>query len=165
MNLEQVFQKESFKSLIRAAFSNRVARRVSLPFVEKKMWQSLVENNSYRFPRQVQQDKYDITTAILHSIARSFDRGLISKKVLERLFATLLDNVFLSKQRLDATERLGFEPPLFILISPGIHTRPPSWTGIHLTGLSLKRNGCGVRILRLSQAVSHLCGKIMVWTF
>jgi MoaA/NifB/PqqE/SkfB family radical SAM enzyme len=119
MNLEQVFQKGSFRSLVRVAFSNKVARRVSLPFVEKKMWQALVENNSYDFPLEVQRDKYDITIAMLHSVARSFDRGLISKKVLERLFATLLDNVFLSKQRLDATERLGFEPPSFILISPG----------------------------------------------
>ena len=119
MNLEQVFQKGSFRSLLRVAFSNRVARRVSLPFVEKKIWQTLVENNRYDFPLQVQRDKYDITVAMLHSVARGVDRGLISKKVLERLFATLLDNVVLSKQRPDATERLGFEPPLFILISPG----------------------------------------------
>jgi len=119
MNLEQVYQKGAFRSLIRAAFSNGIVRRAALPFVEKKMWQAIVENNSYGFPLQVQRDKYDITTAMLHSVARSFDRGLISKKVLERLFATLLDNVFLSKQRLDATERLGFEPPLFVLVSPG----------------------------------------------
>jgi len=38
MDLEQVFQKESFRSLLRVAFSNGVARRVTLPFVEKKMW-------------------------------------------------------------------------------------------------------------------------------
>jgi len=119
MDLEQIFQKGSFKLLVRTGFSNGVVRRASLPFIEKKMWQSIVENNPVDFPLQVRRDKYDITVAMLHSIARGVERGFISKAVLGRLFETLLDNVFLSEQRQQATERLGFEPPLFILISPG----------------------------------------------
>jgi len=108
-----------FGTLIRAAFSNGLVRRTALPFVEKKMWQGIVENNTDTFPLQVRRDKYDISLAMLHSVARSVERGLISKEVLGRLFKTLLDNVVLSDQRRDATNRLGFEPPLFILVSPG----------------------------------------------
>jgi len=119
MDLEQIFQKGAFRSLIRAAFSNGVVRRAAMPFIEKKMWQRIVENNPDTFPLQVKKDKYDITVAIVHSVARGVSRGTISKKVLNRLFDTLLDNVFLSKQRLDAAEHLGFYPPLFVLISPG----------------------------------------------
>jgi len=119
MNLEQVFQKGAFRSLIRSAFSNGVVRRAALPFVEKKIWQVIVESNVDEFPPQVQRDKYDITLAMLHSVARSVERGLISKSVLDRILETLLDNVVLSEQRQHATERLGFEPPLFILVSPG----------------------------------------------
>lgn len=119
MNLEQVFQKGAFRSLIRSAFSNGIVRRTALPFVEKKMWQGIVENNTDKFPFQVQRDKYDISLAMLHSVARSVERGLISKGVLDRLLATFLDNVVLSDQRQHATERLGFEPPLFVLVSPG----------------------------------------------
>jgi len=119
MNLEQVFQKGAFRSLIRAAFSNGIVRRTALPFVEKKMWQGIVENNTDTFPLQVQRDKYDISLALLHSVARSIERGLISKEVLHRLFETFLDNVVLSEQRQHAAERLGFEPPLFVLVSPG----------------------------------------------
>ncbi len=119
MNLEQVFQKGAFRSLIRTAFSNGIVRRAALPFVEKKIWQAIVESNVDEFPPQVQRDKYDITIATLHSVARSVDRGLISKSVLDRILKTLLDNVVLSEQRQHATERLGFEPPLFILVSPG----------------------------------------------
>jgi len=119
MNLEQVFQKGAFRSLIRSAFSNGVVRRAALPFVEKKIWQVIVESNVDEFPPQVQRDKYDITLAMLHSVARSVERGLISKEVLHRLFETILDNVVLSEQRQHAVERLGFEPPLFVLVSPG----------------------------------------------
>jgi len=119
MNLEQVFQKGAFRSLIRTAFSNGIVRRAALPFVEKKMWQAIVENNVDKFPLQVQRDKYDIGLAMLHSIARSVDRGLISKGALNRLLETLLDNVVLSDQRQHAIDRLGFEPPLFVLVSPG----------------------------------------------
>ena len=119
MDLEQIFRKGSFRSLLRTAFSNGVVRRTALPFVEKKMWQVLVENNPIDFPPQVRRDKYDITVAMLHSVARSVERGLISKGVLDSLFKTLLDNVILSNRRQDATNRLGFEPPLFVLVSPG----------------------------------------------
>jgi len=119
MNLEQVFQKGEFRSLIRAAFSNGIVRRAAMPFIERKMWQVIVENNTDTFPLQVQRDKYDISLAMLHSIARNIDRGLISKGVLDRLLKTLLDNVVLSNQRQHAIDRLGFEPPLFVLVSPG----------------------------------------------
>jgi len=119
MNLEQIFQKGSFKSLFRTAFGSGIVRRATMSFIEKKMWQAIVENNPDTLPFQVKKDKYDITVAIVHSIARGVSRGTISKKAMNRLFDTLMDNVFLSKQRLDAIERLGFYPPLFVLISPG----------------------------------------------
>jgi len=119
MNLEQIFQKGAFRSLIRTAFSNGIVRRAAIPFIERKMWQGIVENNTDAFPLQVQRDKYDITAAMLHSVARSVERGLISKKVLGRLFETLLDNVILNEKRKKAIDRLGFEPPLFVLVSPG----------------------------------------------
>jgi len=119
MDFEQVFQKGSFKSLFRTAFSNGIVRRAAIPFIERKIQQRIVENNPVDFPFQVRRDKYDITVAMVHSIARGVSHGTISKKALNRLFDTLLDNVFLTKQRMDATEHLGFEPPLFVLISPG----------------------------------------------
>ena len=119
MDFEQIFQKGSFRSLLRTAFSNGIVRRAALPFVEKKMWHTIVENNTDEFPLQVRRDRYDIGIATLYSVARSIDRGLISREVLGRLFETLLDNVVLSDQRQHAIDRLGFEPPLFILVSPG----------------------------------------------
>lgn len=119
MDLEQVFQKGSFRALLRTAFSNEVVRRTALPFVEKKLWQAVVENNTDGLPLQVQRDKYDIAVAVLHSVNRSISRGLISKAVLSRLLDTFLDNVVLNERRGRAAERLGFEPPLFILVSPG----------------------------------------------
>jgi len=119
MDLEQIFQKGSFKLLFRTAFGNRIIRRTATRFIERKLFQSIVENNTVDLPLQVRQDKYDLVVAMMHSIARGVSRGTVSNKALNKLFDTLLDDVFLSKQRLDAAERLGFEPPLFVLISPG----------------------------------------------
>jgi hypothetical protein len=58
MDLEQIFQKGSFRSLLRTAFSNGIVRRAAMPFIERKMWQVIVENNTDTFPLQVQRDKY-----------------------------------------------------------------------------------------------------------
>ena len=85
MDLEQLFQKGSFNSLLRTVFSNGIVRRAALPFIEKKMWQRIVENNPDTFPFQVKKDKYDITVAIVHSVARGVSRGTISKKALNCL--------------------------------------------------------------------------------
>jgi len=119
MDLEQIFQKGAFKLLLRTVLGRGAVRRAALPFVEQKIWQTVVEDNPIDFPLQVRQDKYDIVVAMLHSVARGLGRGTISKKIVNRFLDTLVDNVFLSRQREDATERLGFEAPLFVLISPG----------------------------------------------
>ncbi|RKY25540.1 MAG: radical SAM protein [Planctomycetota bacterium] len=119
MNLEEIFQKGSFKLLLRTGFSNGTVRRMTLPFAEKKIWQAMVENNPIDFPFQVRRDKYDISVAMMHSVARGLDKGVISKNALNRLIETLLGNVILSERRQRAIDRLGFEPPLFILVSPG----------------------------------------------
>ena len=61
MKLEQVFQKDSFKSLIRTAFVNsKTVRSAALSYIEKKMWPVIVEADSEIFPLHVQLGKYDI---------------------------------------------------------------------------------------------------------
>ncbi len=120
MKLDQVFQKDSFKSLIRTAFVNsKTVRGVSLSYIERKMWQVIVEADSEIFPLQVQRDKYDISLALLHSVARNVNKGLISKEVLNRISQTFLDNVLQNERHQQVIDRLGFKPPLFILVSPG----------------------------------------------
>jgi len=119
MDLEQIFQKGAFKLLFHAVFSNGSVRRAAIPFIERKLWQEIIENNPVDFPLQVRRDKYDIAVAMLHSIARGISRGSISKETIGRLFETFLGNVMLEEKRQQATEHLGFEPPLFVLVSPG----------------------------------------------
>lgn len=119
MNLEQAFHKGSFKLLLRAAFTNGRIGRAPLRFVEKKIRRALVEDNMEDRPFQVQLDKCDIALALLHSVGRGVGRGVISKEVLNRVFDTLLDNVLLNERHRQAAERLGFQPPLFVLVSPG----------------------------------------------
>ena len=120
MELEQIYKKGSFKSLIRAAFVNsKTVRGAALSYIEKRMWQDIVEADREIFPLQVRRDKYDISLALLHSVARNVNRGLISKKVLNRFFRTFLDNVLQNDRHQQVIDRLGFRPPLFVLVSPG----------------------------------------------
>ncbi len=119
MNLEQAFQKGAFRSVIRMGLTSAPTRRVALPFVEKKIWRALIEDDPCDRPWQVQKDKFDIVAALLHSVDRALKDGRISKHVLHRLLGTLLDNVWFNQRRQQAEERLGFEPPLFLTISPG----------------------------------------------
>ena len=120
MNLEQVFQKGSFRSLIRAAFGGSVVRRAALPFIRRKAWETLVENDPYDRPFGVRRDKYDIVLSMLDAADKGLRRGYISHKVLGRIFHSFLDHTVLGTDgQRRATERLGFEPPFFITVSPG----------------------------------------------
>ena len=47
MELEQIFQKGAFKLLFRTVFNNGITRRAAMPFIEKKIWQHIVENNEF----------------------------------------------------------------------------------------------------------------------
>jgi len=120
MNIAKVVQHDSFSSLVRFMARHRRLRQASMKIIEKKARRIVVEENKDNRPIQVQEDKLAYLTAILHGFDRTIERGLISRHVLDRWLDTLLDNVFcwgdVSRQ---AEQRLGFTPPLFVLVSPG----------------------------------------------
>jgi len=107
-------------SLVRFLARHRRLRQASMRLIEKKAREVLVEENKDNRPVQVQEDKLAHVVAILHSFDRTIERGLISRHVQDRWLETLMDRVFcwgdVSRQ---ATQRLGFTPPLFVLVSPG----------------------------------------------
>ena len=110
----------SVSSLVRFLARHRGLRQAAMKLIEKKARQIVVEENSDNRPAQVQEDKLAHLTAILHSFDRTIERGLISRRVLNRWLETLLDNVFCWGDAChEAEQRLGFKPPLFMLVSPG----------------------------------------------
>jgi len=76
-------------------------------------------------PAQVQQDKTDITRALVRSVQRALDRKQISDKVLRQLLRTLLSNTALRQDDAskDAVQRFierhgGQGPAALMVISP-----------------------------------------------
>ncbi len=119
MDVQRVFQNGSFRALLRMLVTQRLLKSRVIRFIEKKMGDALIGENAEGRPVQVQKDKLDYLMALLHGIDRSISRGQLSNHVLDRLFATLFENVIWSKESASYAERLGFRPPLFITISPG----------------------------------------------
>ncbi len=121
MNLENVFRTGSFRSLISAVLTNKALRNGGLRFAERKIQDVMVNGNSDGRPTQVQQDKSDYLIAMLHSTCRNLERGLISKHVLDRLLTVFLENVICSNEATArARDQLGFAPPFFVTVSPGM---------------------------------------------
>ena len=127
-NLEKVFASGGIRSLIRLTMTNRRLRKPFRHFVERKIYKALVEENVDGRPAQVQRDKYALAVALLESAGRAIDRGLVSPHVLQRLLDTLLNNVVFNANVHEARERLGFPPPLFLTVSPGMKCN------LHCTG-------------------------------
>jgi len=112
----------SFPWLIRFLTRHPRLRRPAMRVVERKIRHFLVEESPFNHNRSkaVQDEKAVYAIAILHSVGRLVERGLISEHVLHRASETLLDRVFSGTEaRLDAKAKLGFYPPGLLLVSPG----------------------------------------------
>lgn len=102
------------------AISNRYTRKFLINNVEKRIYKDLIEKNPDDRPIKVQDDKYVLAKALLHSIDNAFDRGHISKECARGLIQVFLGNVFFGGfyKRREFIEKHGFKPPMFITISP-----------------------------------------------
>jgi len=118
MNAEGILRQGSFQALFRLLISRRGIRNKVLSVVDRKSYKALVENNPDDRPRGVQEDKHDYLMALLLGFDRAVERGLISKHVINRLLDVFVRNVILTTEREEAARSLGFDPPLFILVSP-----------------------------------------------
>ena len=102
------------------AITNRYARRFLLNSVEKRIYEDLIEKNPDNRPLKVQEDKWMLGKALLHSVERGFNKGLISKEAAKGLLQVFIGNVFFGGfyKRRKFIEKHGFKPPMFITISP-----------------------------------------------
>ena len=123
MKWEKAYENGAFRSLVRALLRKRTLRPVrgaGMKFLERKVRDAFANEDRSHCPMPVREDQADCVIALLRCVERNLDRGLISQHVLDRLFTVLLDNVFCNKDAVSrATERLGFGPPGFVLVSPG----------------------------------------------
>lgn len=88
--------------------------------LEEKMYFDLIQKNPYHRPLKVQEDKYAMGKALLSSIKRGLEKGLISAKAARGVLSVFLGNVFFGGfyKRQAYLKRWGFMPPMFMTISP-----------------------------------------------
>ncbi len=111
---------EALLKLGEVAVTNRYARKFLLNTVEKRIHEDLIEKNPDDRPLKVQEDKWVLGKALLHSVDRAFSKGLISRAAARGLLQVFLGNVFFGGfyKRRSFIEKHGFKPPMFITISP-----------------------------------------------
>jgi len=116
---DKAFQKGALTALARILINKRYLRRAGLNYMEKKIYNLVVEKNTMARPRQVQLDKYHCMLALLHRSEQALQDGIISPQIIDRSIDIFLDQVLMAKDRKAARSKLGFAPPSFLTISPG----------------------------------------------
>lgn len=118
-SLNPSMRKEIRRFLIRRAVQNNFLRQIVIHKIQKTMKRNLVEKNPGKFPRQVQLDKIYMGKALFQTIHRNFKRKLFSKDWITKFTDIHIENLETRGETVkNAKERLGFEPPLFITVSP-----------------------------------------------
>ncbi len=101
-----------------ALICNSQIRGFVLSQVERAMYREAEETGFRWGLRQVQQDRLDCASALIHGLDRIIGRGIISRKCISSALQSFLGNVFLNEDSQKAHTALGFNPPSFLTISP-----------------------------------------------
>lgn len=106
--------------VIDSLVTSNTLRKIALKMAKEKAYAILVEENADGRPRRVQEDKYHIILALLNSLDRLLTEKTIAPSVRKALLKNLAGRVFLEKKSNKEAfiEEHGFEPPLFVLVSP-----------------------------------------------
>jgi len=123
--IEKQFNKtksDIYTYLIKKIFDVPYGEELLLRKFKKKLYVSLVEENN-EFPKNVQIKKYEFLIAMLESSKRNFDKGYISRDVVNRIVDTLVKHGFVNRDanegiRKKFKEKYNLEPPSFIVFSP-----------------------------------------------
>lgn len=116
--MEKGVSQKAVTGILNASLNNSITRRKLLSAVERATYK-MCFNGSNR-PEKVREEQYYMGRALLRSIGRTLDRGLISKNCTK-----VLTNVFLRKVVVEGyhirhsfDKKHGFRPPSFVTISP-----------------------------------------------
>jgi MoaA/NifB/PqqE/SkfB family radical SAM enzyme len=114
---------QAISSLVMNLADYRFARRIMIPQLEKEIYHKLYSNRTEEL-QGIKQKQYDWVKALVASVARNLDRGIIQKNVLKGLVRALVKGAF-HENREDFRRDLdhfkstyGVDAPTFFVISP-----------------------------------------------
>ncbi|MCE5197845.1 MAG: radical SAM protein [Armatimonadota bacterium] len=118
MNIRDFLVRSSLRAIIQGLVSHERARGFVFDQVEKALYKESIEDSPNGLLNQVQQDRLDCASALLHGLDRIISRGIVSKNIARSVIEAFLGNVILNADSAKAADELGFNPPSFITISP-----------------------------------------------
>lgn len=118
MNIRDVLVRSSLSVVLEPLMSCAGLRRLVLGQVEKALYRETHQAGPMRSSYQAQQDRLDLACALLHGLDHAMSRRLISRHAIRTVLDAFLGNIFLNEESAILTDKLGFEPPSFITISP-----------------------------------------------
>ena len=105
---------------MKLGFSFNPIRSLIQSGIEKQIYKLMVEENPFGLPRKVQEDKYEMLCAVLHSAQRGFARGLIGSNAKKMLMDVMLSQGFIKSDNNHEVfcKTHGFAPPAFFAFCP-----------------------------------------------
>ena len=111
----------SASALLHAVIANDTLRALALDFADKKLYESVIERCTLPSPLQCRHDAYRLLRNLLHSVDRALSENRISPSARQGILDVFIGQCILNEdeRRAAFTTEHGFEPPGFLVISPG----------------------------------------------
>ncbi len=109
---------------INQAISNKVVRKLAVNKLDKKIYESILNDNSLLFHEE-KIDRYYFVSSVVRQVSKCLDRNFISKDVARRMVEVFMSDSFkvnreahLTDVKLDYEKKYGEYPPKFLVLSP-----------------------------------------------
>ena len=107
--------------MLHAVIANDTLRALALDLAERKLHQSLIEEHPLLSPLQCRRDAYHLLHNLLHSVDRALSQNRISPAARQAILDVFVGQCILNgdERREAFLAKHGFQPPGFLVISPG----------------------------------------------
>jgi MoaA/NifB/PqqE/SkfB family radical SAM enzyme len=120
------FKKASsllFWHFILLTFRKHRLRNIMFELLDKYVKKTTLENPSLaNTPPRIREEKYLVSSALLASLQRAFDKEFFAPRVAQKLVNILIGGLIIERAKKSREENFlqeqGFRPPLFLTISP-----------------------------------------------
>jgi len=110
--------------IVNQAISNKTVRKLAVKQLDKKIHESIMNDNSLLFEEE-KLDRYYFVSAVAKQVSKCLDRDFISKDVARKMVNVFMSDSFkinreahLTDEKRDYEKKYGEYPPKFLVLSP-----------------------------------------------
>ncbi len=121
MGILSTLEKASSNELLYFAFSQKQIRHQIFQYLKKRSLNALLRKNSYNLSLKTRLGRAKLVGGLINSLETALDKNLIAPSVQKRLTRNFI-RALVEQERIATRQEFenvhGFEPPLFLLLSP-----------------------------------------------